>query len=304
MMRDFSRSIIFTQLPSIIRISALFILGVLAGCASSLREPSDAGPTRQIDVSAIPEVIARPVTRTKAGNYSPYTVLGKTYAVLEDSRGYRAEGLASWYGSKFHGRHTSNGEIFDMYGLTAAHKHLPIPTYAEVTNLNNGRSIVVRINDRGPFHSDRIIDLSWAAAAKLGFANMGTAPVRVVTIDPDSGATPVQLAPVKKVLPAPSQAATPAPMLLPARSYYQVASLTDRFRASQYAQDIEALTKYPVAIDWDDAASAPVYKVLVGPLKDRREVSELSTLLKSNGVNTGFLMQLDRSQSVMDIDTR
>lgn len=287
-----------------IRWFVVLVLAILTGCASSLREPSDAAPTRKVDVSAIPEVIARPVTRTKAGNYSPYTVLGKTYAVLDDSRGYRAEGLASWYGSKFHGRHTSNGEIFDMYGLTAAHKHLPIPTYAEVTNLDNGKTITVRINDRGPFHGDRIIDLSWAAAAKLGFADMGTAPVRIVTIDPDSGAQAPRTAPVKAVLPAPLQESPPTPMLLPARSYYQIASLTDRFRASRLAQDVEALTKYPVAIDWDEAAASPVYKVLVGPVKDRREIDELSTLLSANGLSAGFLMQLDRSHSATDIDTR
>ncbi len=112
-----------------------------------------------------------------------YRVLGKDYEVLPDSLGYVEIGIASWYGSKFHGRLTSNGEIYDMYQLTAAHKALPLPTFVQVTNLDNGRKAVVRVNDRGPFHDDRVIDLSWQAAVQLGFADKGTAPVVVEALD-------------------------------------------------------------------------------------------------------------------------
>ncbi|MEM7080186.1 MAG: septal ring lytic transglycosylase RlpA family protein [Pseudomonadota bacterium] len=121
---------------------------------------------------------------TRRGNPPVYTVLGKKYKLLGKATGYRKEGLASWYGTKFHGRQTSLGERFDMYKLTAAHKHLPIPCYARVTNLENGRQTIVRINDRGPFHDQRIIDLSYAAAVKLGFHERGVARVRVQVVEP------------------------------------------------------------------------------------------------------------------------
>ena len=285
---------------------------LLAACTNQIFAPSDGGPRGNVDVNSIPDAIVKPVTRTAAGNKSPYTVLGKTYAVLDDSRGYVAEGTASWYGSKFHGRNTSNGEVFNMYDLTAAHKHLPIPTYAEITNLENGRKVTVRINDRGPFHGDRVIDLSWAAAAKLGYSDKGTARVRIVTLDPATGSAPGQViaqerpparvpVPAAELPPAPQPQAIPAPELLPQNSYYQVAALSDRFDAAGLARDIEALTKYPVVIDWDEADVRPLYKILVGPLQDNREVGALSTVLGSSGLRSGFLVQLARSNSATDI---
>lgn len=284
------------------KLAFLFLI-LLAGCAHQNPVSKDGGPTRKVDVGSIPDTIVKPVTRTAAGNKSPYTVLGKTYAVMDSSQGYVSEGIASWYGSKFHGRNTSNGEVFDMYGLTAAHKHLPIPTYAEVTNLDNGKKVTVRINDRGPFHSDRIIDLSWAAAAKLGFSDSGTARVKVVALDPDTGQAPRQrVVKDKPLLPAPQSQAIPAPAALPENSYYQIAALSDRFGASSLAQDIEALTKYPVVIEWDEAASNPVYKVLVGPLSDRREINALATVLELSGLEAGFLVPLRKSESVTDVD--
>ena len=142
----------------------------------------DSGPQAAVDreaLKALPDLIARSEPRVAAGNFSPYVVLGQTYEVLNQADDYAEEGLASWYGTKFHGRATSNGEAFDMYTLSAAHKTLPIPSYVRVTNLNNGLATVLRVNDRGPFHDDRLIDLSYAAAVKLGFDLNGTAPVRV-----------------------------------------------------------------------------------------------------------------------------
>ncbi len=121
--------------------------------------------------------------RNGPGNKSPYEVFGKTYEVLPDSLGYLEIGVASWYGRKFHGKLTSNGEIYDMYSQTAAHRTLPIPTIVRVTNLDNGRKALVRINDRGPFHDDRLIDLSYQAALRLGFTDKGTAPVVVEAVD-------------------------------------------------------------------------------------------------------------------------
>ncbi|MAA55078.1 MAG: septal ring lytic transglycosylase RlpA family lipoprotein [Porticoccaceae bacterium] len=144
------------------------------------------GPGRELDVSSIPDAIPRIEPVTVAGNKNPYTVFGKTYHLLPSAEKYRQVGIASWYGTKFHGNPTSNGEIYDMYAMTGAHKTLPIPSYVRVTNLENNRSIVIRINDRGPFHRDRIIDLSYVGALKLGFADQGTARVEVQALRPET----------------------------------------------------------------------------------------------------------------------
>src|SRR5690554_2683055 len=146
------------------------------------RTVQDGAPAYFRDVSQIPDAV--PAPHQGPFKASPYTVLGRNYVPMQDGRNYRETGLASWYGTKFHGQLTANGEQYDLYGMTAAHKTLPLPSYVRVTNLDNQRSIIVRVNDRGPFHSDRIIDLSYAGAVTLGFAERGTARVRVEGIDP------------------------------------------------------------------------------------------------------------------------
>ena len=145
---------------------------------------ADTVPDEIPDVDAIPEPEVRNEPRARTGNRD-YAVLGKKYRVLDDHNGYVEEGLASYYGKKFHGRRTSSQEVYDMYAFTAAHKTLPLPSFARVTNLDNGRSVVVRVNDRGPFHKGRIIDLSYAAAVKLGYRDRGTARVRVEALSAD-----------------------------------------------------------------------------------------------------------------------
>ncbi len=174
--------------------------GLLMGCTGlATQPPSGTGPDRapalsQSQLQALaqaPDPVVTALAKSKTGNPEQYQVWGKTYRVSASAEGYKAEGNASWYGAKFHGRRTSSGEPFDMYQLTAAHRSLPIPVFARVTNLHNGRSTVVKINDRGPFHDDRIIDLSYAAAVKLGFAHNGTAPVRVETLtEPENRVAP------------------------------------------------------------------------------------------------------------------
>ena len=156
--------------------------------AGGLFRPGEADtvPDYVPDVDAIPEPEVRAEPRSRAGNKS-YSVLGKRYHVLDSAHGYAEEGLASYYGKKFHGRRTSNQEVYDMYAFTAAHKSLPLPSFARVTNLDNGRSVVVRVNDRGPFHAGRVIDLSYAAAVKLGYRDRGTARVRVEALTEDDG---------------------------------------------------------------------------------------------------------------------
>jgi rare lipoprotein A len=135
-----------------------------------------------INVMTVPDAIPKYEKRTRAGNPIEYEVLGKSYQVLSKSQGYQEIGMASWYGTKFHGRKTANGETYNMYAMTAAHKTLPIPSYVQVKNLNNRRSIIVRINDRGPFHENRIIDLSYTAAVKLDIQKMGVGKVEVIAL--------------------------------------------------------------------------------------------------------------------------
>ncbi|EPA95741.1 rare lipoprotein A [Pseudomonas sp. G5(2012)] len=146
------------------------------------RAHKDGAPWWDVDVSRIPD--ATPTLHTGPYKAAPYSVLGKTYFPLQESKTYVQSGTASWYGTKFHGQNTANGEVYDLYGMSAAHKTLPLPSYVRVTNLDNNRTVILRVNDRGPFYSDRIIDLSYAAAKKLGYAETGTARVKVEGIDP------------------------------------------------------------------------------------------------------------------------
>lgn len=177
-------------------LAAILAALLLASCTSS-RAPSNAGlsgpgsfarphkdgePWWDVDVSRIPDAVPMPYNGPLKN--TPYSVFGKPYYPLADARSYRATGTASWYGTKFHGQATANGETYDLYGMTAAHKTLPLPCFVKVTNLDNGKSVILRVNDRGPFYSDRLIDLSFAAAKKLGYAEVGTARVKVEGIDP------------------------------------------------------------------------------------------------------------------------
>ncbi len=143
---------------------------------------ADSAPPTPVDVSNIPEPVPRREPLARYGNRSTYSVLGRSYRVMESAEGYEERGIASWYGYKFHGRHTSSRERYDMCAFTAAHKTLPLPSYVRVTNLDNGRSVVVRVNDRGPFHAGRIIDMSYAAATRLDMKRAGTARVEVVAL--------------------------------------------------------------------------------------------------------------------------
>jgi len=153
----------------------------------------DSTPDHLPDVDAIPEPVVQALPRSRYGNRSPYQVLGRSYHVLDDASGFVETGIASYYGEKFHGRRTSNQEVYDMYAFTAAHKSLPLPSFARVTNLDNGRSVVVRVNDRGPFHAGRVIDLSYAAAVKIGIheSGLGRVEVRALTPQDAPSAPPV-----------------------------------------------------------------------------------------------------------------
>src|SRR4030095_16302515 len=170
---------------------AALLLVFLAGCSTApiVPPPTPALPPPG-DLATIPEPIPKIEPRSKKGNPPFYTVLGKRYFVMDKAEGYFERGVASWYGPGFHAAATSNGERYDMYAMTAAHKPLPLPAYVQVTNLRNGRSVVVRVNDRGPFKDGRIIDLSYTAASKRGMLKDGTTFVEVRALTPAQKAAP------------------------------------------------------------------------------------------------------------------
>ena len=265
-------------------IPGLTVLLTLAACSSTPSSSptsnsggrysiaQDRAPSGQVNLGTIPEVIPAPVTRTQAGNRSPYTVLGKTYTVLPTEEGYSETGIASWYGEKFHGHKTSNGEVFDMYQASAAHKSLPIPSFLRVTNLDNNRSLIVRVNDRGPFHGDRIIDLSYAAALKLGYADRGTARVQLDAIVVNKEGRAVTYSNSQ-----PASAGQAAREQVGGRRYLQVGAFSEMHSAQRVSDQLRQLTRHPVFIRSVNSGSGNVlHRVRVGPLRDNREIRELS----------------------------
>jgi len=230
---------------------------------------TDSGPEERRDVSAQPEPVPKEEPRSAYGNPDTYTVWGKTYQVMPTAEGYHEEGLASWYGRKFHGYRTSSGEAFDMYRFTAAHRTLPLPTYARVTNLDNGKSLVVRVNDRGPFHSDRIIDLSWAAAVRLGIEQNGTGRVRVEALTATGDPTPNKS---DGRVPTAVRAAVDSPPPSTASRderadggdlYLQAGAFQGLDSARALEQRLRQQLKLPVSVRQPESSS--LYKVWLGP---------------------------------------
>lgn len=214
----------------------------------------DFGPANDIDLSHVPDAVPRHEVRTRAGNKNPYTVLGKTYHLIADETSYKERGYASWYGYKFNGHNTSNGEKYDMYAMTGAHKTLPIPSYVKVTNLDNGKSVVVRINDRGPFHPGRIVDLSYAAAQRIGIHRAGTGRVEVeIALPSDAVAVPRKNA--TSVQQVSSQ--------LPAGTYLQVGAFSSRAAADDFARTIRKKISAQVVVN--SSQTPQVHRVRVGP---------------------------------------
>ena len=262
----------------------LVTLLLFQGCGSSGGGASHSGgygdgpPPEDIDVRGLPDAVPIHEPVTRAGNKSPYTVLGKTYQVMPSSKGFRQRGLASWYGNKFHGRYTSNGEVYSMYEMTAAHKTLPIPCYVRVTNLENGRSVIVRVNDRGPFHGDRIIDLSYAAAKKLGYSDQGTTNVEVSVIDPsdyqDNAVASPQLVSGPAMVPLANTDAVDET----SNTYLQVGAFNSQLAASNLSQRLAGVTEYPVVVR-EQSSPQPLFKVLVGPVTDRLKLFDLKVVL-------------------------
>jgi len=243
------------------------------------------GAGELVDTRLIANAVPRMEPVTRAGNSNPYTVLGETYHLLPTAEGYKRVGTASWYGSKFHGRKTANGEVYDMYAMTAAHRTLPIPAYARVTNLSNQRVIVVRINDRGPFHASRIIDLSYAAALKLGFADHGTAEVEIEVITPTSLRVEVPM-PMPNVSPVVAgRLAIPEIRAAEERSidhlpsggvFMQIGAFAQRASADRLQRAISAMTSLPIEI----VQHRELFKVKIGPIKNSTRLKMLQKKIR------------------------
>lgn len=273
----------------------VFIIAfLLAGCESPYRsdddglvniiptKEKDSGPSEPVDVSHVAEVVPKWEPRTRAGNKSPYKVKGIVYHVRQSGEGYQEEGIASWYGRKFHGNTTSNGEIYDMFGMTGAHKTLPIPAYVKVENLENNKSIIVRINDRGPFAPGRIIDLSYAGAKKLGYLDAGTARVRVTYIDVSkrmTSANTTQSVSVseQKTTSQPTNISKPRAAM---QLYLQTGAFSQYAAAQQEQAEIAQHTTWPVVIESARGdADQTIHRVQIGPLPNMNALELLQGIL-------------------------
>lgn len=240
--------------------AALAACLALGACASF--DPPDRGPDEPPPgLDEIQEPVPSDEPRSEYGNPESYEVFGQTYYVKDSAEGYRETGIASWYGEKFHGELTSNRERYDMYSLTAAHPTLPLPTYARVTNLENQRSIVVRINDRGPFADNRIIDLSYAAAHRLGMAEQGTAEVEVKALTPDKRETPEVSGEVA----------------------VQAGAFAEKDNARSLQQQLHEEGLEPVTIETDPAGSP--HRVRLGPVAAGAALEELLDRLRDLGID-------------------
>ena len=234
---------------------ALCSVGLIGGCmvlgpTPTEEEIGDGPPAPSeipYDLGSLPDPVPSVEPPSRYGNPPSYDVYGTTYYPIKSAAGYRAEGNASWYGTKFHGRRTSSGETYDMFKLTAAHRTLPIPTYVRVTNLENGRQTLVRVNDRGPFHDDRVLDLSYAAAVKLGFSDRGTARVRVEAL---AGSETL---------------------------FLQAGAFRGRALAEQLQRNLTTLTGEQAEVV--QRSNDSLYRVLIGPLVGEQRAKQLQSMI-------------------------
>jgi len=241
----------------------------------------DSGPSQPVDVSKVPDAVPKYEPRGKRGNAPSYVVWGKRYNVMKNSKNFVQRGMASWYGKKFHGRRTSNGEIYNMYAMTAAHKSLPLPSYLRVTNLRNGKSVVVRVNDRGPFHKNRIVDLSYSAAKKLDIIRTGTGYVEIQDISPVETATPT--------VNSKHKAANTI--------YVQIGAFANRANANNLANRVNR-PKFPNSrIRTEPQSLLPLYRVQLGPIATIGEAHTVIDQLGKLGITTTRLITERTDQS-------
>ncbi len=257
------------------------IIFITACSTGRYQHAHDSTPSRAPNQVELRDAIARDEPHSPGGNKN-YRVLGNNYQVLKSAQGFEQTGIASWYGKKFHGHLTSNGEIYDMYGMSAAHKNLPLPTYVKVTNLANNKTVIVRVNDRGPFHQNRIIDLSYSAAYKLDMLKTGTTDVKITAITDFN----------PKIKPTTIVSNASAPVTKPVsknkQSYIQVfatskialAKQTASKLAKQYSQNVH----YPM--------HNGIYRIQIGPILKENVQKKLLQQLKVSGYPNAYLRRL------------
>lgn len=250
----------------------LLLAVTLAGCVSVRHPPRPPSPLptppTPSEIAKIPDAVPRAEPRSARGNPPFYDVNGKRYFVMSDATGYVERGIASWYGPGFHSGLTSSGERYNMYAMTAAHKTLPLPTYVRVTNLQNGKSVVVRVNDRGPFKDGRIIDLSYTAAAKLDMLKDGTAFVEVRALTPQD---------------------SPSAPSAPSSIYVQVGAFSSEHNATTLLQRLRSHGIENSFVRRDNVDGRTLYRVRIGPLPSVGEFDRLLAKLRSLGLEDARL---------------
>lgn len=275
--------------------TALLVSTLVSGCAlwrggsipapppstPAKKPPPITLPTPPRDLDSIPDAVPRAEPRSRYGNPASYVVFGKTYYVKQSARGHVERGLASWYGPGFHGERTSSGEPYDMYAMTAAHKSIPIPAYVRVTHLGNGRSIVVRVNDRGPFVGDRIIDLSYTAAWKLDMIRSGTAPVEIRVLEPGEEPRTASVRP--RDMPAAPTTIDSAPPVTVTR-FLQAGAFSTRVNAEAMVARLQGAGIRNILIREARVGDRNLFRVQVGPIGNASEADALIERLRAAGV--------------------
>ncbi len=241
----------------------------LTGCATG----GDSAPDDFIR-NDTPDAIPANEPLSRYGNMPSYTVRGKTYQVLKNSIGFTQKGIASWYGTKFHGRKTSSGEKYNMYAMTAAHKTLPLPTYVEVTHTGNGRKVILKVNDRGPFHEGRVIDLSYAAARKLGISATGTGPVSLRVIN--TSALDLKT----------SEVVLPTAINTGGKIHIQVAAMGSEEAAEKMAGNLRDKDIPSVRVHVIKNDGKKLYRVRIGPIPNVDLAYQVINELNEIGLNT------------------
>ncbi len=250
------------SLRLIVLISLCMSLLQLSACSTGRYQHSqDFIPNPILDPASLKDAQVKVEPLSSMGNPKRYTVLGQEYAVMSQGAGFTQKGFASWYGMKFHGHATSNGEIYDVYQMTAAHKTLPIPSYVKVTRIDTQESVIVRVNDRGPFHEGRIVDLSYAAAVKLGIHKMGTAAVSL------------------EVISAPAEGP---------EKWLQVSALSNEQSAKALQQKLQSLQQWPVFINANETGT--LHKVRIGPIPEGPEIDNVVAILNSNQLTDALVL--------------
>lgn len=275
--------------------SLALVTSLLIGCSTSGRYKmaNDKAPLRQ--PTTLETVDAKPIHEPiYSWSIKPYTVRGKRYFPLKTAKNFKQQGKASWYGRKFHGHLTANGEVYDMFAMSAAHKTLPIPSFVKVTNLDNDKSIVVRVNDRGPFHGSRIIDLSYSAAHALDIVRTGTGNVSIeaivvekaVTYLPPEPINPQAVQPIEISTDKTKSNETIAPQSTQQQIFVQVIASSSADKINHAAQRLQDLLGQPT----HTPQSNGIYRLRLGPLIDKAQAKDLISTLKNNGYPNAYML--------------